>query len=587
MNSNAEKFHAAIERAHGFVSAFLAVKLATFQQVSHNPDRTIDEILKKQQWYADREVPCDSYTWFRAIQSKTLQEIESVMMLHALEKDTKALESKAARWAQGEISQENVLISWGELAQAVRYSATRCGWYLLVHHCSRNGKFEKRVLDEDTSDDRDVPKASDAIVVAKLKTLRGNRDDSLVVRIKQTLQYLDANPELESDFNGHMKDFLGQLKVMEQFADALMLLQTSWPLPYFGETSGCRSSVYFYVNMPRPRFGAATVPLVEAWTEYNESNQFDDTDKKLELYKMTWNETFTAIETQHREGLGEAAAAVLRDLFQYKIDNLEDSDSATTPRRKSRAQIIAMARARKNPPLLAPGKPKKDSSNQTSVRSTADSSSRRIIVTIPRQKAVASSSSTLVDAIAEPTSPHSKFNWGWADSFNATKPSQFGDDVISTSRAEPKAKTHGTPNASLAEEPAADEPEPEPDSPGAGVFIFTDPDLYAILREIFPLSSIQRSQTSLPEPTRRIKFTEVRGLLRSPPLNFREMHIGMPECRWETPTGKWFTFHTPHKKHGGWIEGYVLQNLKGQLRRAFGWTGEEFVLDEDTHRGGE
>ena len=579
MASDAADFLIETQTCLDAVSWCLTCKLEDFLRISHSPTKTVDEVTQRWKWLDQQQVnPADA--WFRAVLATTLQEVETILVFRGLEYDTKELESEMSRWARGDSSRDTVLPMMQAVAQDVRLIASRVGCHLLCHHCSRNGteQEEDKVITEDESKDDDSPLQSDPEVVTQLKQLSQNTNQSLQANIKQTLQFFATTSNLDDEFNGKLEDYLGQLKIMEQMVDLVLRFQPTFRFLHHEGPSGCRSSVCFYVHTPRAELGRASTKVVGAWLNYHEDDQ--PSDDMQSLWKLTWYETFMAIERQHRDS--QHTAASLRRLLEYNV--LRDFEELT-PKRKTRGQLIGMARARKKPTLLDPGKPKagpsREPSEQTPTATAVEGKSNQITLTIRKPKPTASTSTTSHENSHHAAHHSNNSSWGWNTSPSLIKPSQFGDDSIRTPRTEAKQKTRGTLNPALVEEALEDlglsDPEEEPDP---ATYTFTDPALYTLFREVFPLSAPERIRQNVPEPTGRITFTDMRRLLSSPPLSFREITIGMPECKWESPSGKGFSWHTPHKKHGGRIEGKLLKNLRESLRRAFGWTGEEFALVE-------
>ena len=581
MASSAADLLLVVQKAQAAVSDLVMIKHRGLIDVSSSPRRTIDEITEKSRWFSKHGVVCRD-TWCHAIQVTTLFEINVILMLSALEKDMKDLKTEVLRWTQGEFQAETASLLREAVIEDLMHITNRAGGYLLMLHCSRTGEGADAQAQKaaDWSEDCNSPHDSDTAVITHLKSLRGDHELPPQASITKAVQFFARNPSLDDEFNSCLQSYLAPLKLFKHLCDTLIEPLKAWPFHRCpADISCCKSSVCQYLKMGPASLGPDSSEPSEieaAWMAYENADGTTKARNEYDLWKMTWQLAFTAIEKQHTAGSSRPYPTrnALRTFFEYHALFAEDR----TPKRRSRAQVIAMGRARRNPDLPTPTKPKATSSKEASTSEAAEGALAQIMNTMPKCKPDAASSSGACANDRRQSRSH--LNWGWTDSYHTNKPSQFEEETTSTPRAEPKQKTRGIADPALVEEAAPEPEEDDADTPSAEPLIFTDPTLYSWIREIFPLSSALRLQDSLPDPTGRIRFTDVRRLLRSPPLNFREIHIGMPECKWKTPCGKWFIFHTPHKKHGGWIEAKLLQNLPGQLKRLCGWTGEEFVLDE-------
>ena len=388
MASDSVVSHLATQKASAAVSAHLEVRLDEFLRISRSPLRTIDEVTKRWRWYHEQGVEDDD-AWFRAIQSKTLQEVESILVCQSLEKDIKSLRTAAGRWARGETSAADIRPLWDTVVQDVKLLSSRVGVYLLYHHRTRNGPGEAIIEQEDAAITTDSLQESDTALLAQLKKLSGNADGLAQTDIKRTQQFFALHPHLEDQFNGHLMDFLGQLELLETVTKALFEFPLTWTLEPL-EDSDFQGSVSLYASMPMPHFCGTEDTLIEAWKEYNRDALVKT---QYHLWKQTWYETFMAVEMAHRAAHRSGFTSTLRDLLGYKVSPFEEGDSKLTPMRKSRAQIIAMARARKKPPLLTPGKTKAGPMKEPPTKSTTDDSLTLITLKMPKPKSGASSSS--------------------------------------------------------------------------------------------------------------------------------------------------------------------------------------------------
>ena len=580
MASSAADLLLLVQEAQEAVSNLVTIKHRELLDISSSPRRTIDEITEKSRWFLKQGVVC-SDAWCHAIQVTTLFEVNVILMLSALEKDMKDLKSEVLRWTRGEIQAETASLLREAVIEDLMHLTNRAGGYLLMLHRSRTGTDGEAQKAADWSEDCNSPHESDTAVITQLKSLRGDHELPPGASITKAVQFFALNPSLDDEFSGCLQSYLAPLKLFKHLCDTLIEPLKAWPFHRCpADISCCKSSVCQYLKMGPASLGpdsSEPSELEAAWMNYENADGTTEPQGEHDLWKMTWKQAFIAIEKQHTAGSSRPYPTrnALRTFFEYTALFTEDR----TPKRRSRAQVIAMGRARRNPDLPTPTKPKAGPPKEASTSEGSKDALAQIMNTMPKCKAGAASSSGRCSTEQGRSHPH--VSWGWSESHHADKPTQFEEETTSTTRAEPKQKTRGIADPALAEEPVPEPEEDDADTASSETLIFNDPVLYSWIREIFPLSSALRLQDSLPEPTGRIKFTDVRRLLRSPPLNFREIHIGMPECKWETPCGKWLIFHTPHKKHGGWIEAKLLQNLRGQLKRLCGWTGVEFVLDEN------
>ena len=158
-----------------------------------------------------------------------------------------------------------------------------------------------------------------------------------------------------------------------------------------------------------------------------------------------------------------------------------------------------------------------------------------------------------------------------------TRPSQFEEDR-SQARNEPKKKTR----PSL--QPYVEDEEEEPNHPTTAIedsqekLVFRDPTLYDLWCEIFPPPGEGKRRG------RELSFTDLRKVMKAPPLLFAEVNIEMPGVKFRRPRignaeARSFTLHLPHTR-APVFDKQLLDSLRVRLRQNFGWHSEDFVPEE-------
>jgi hypothetical protein len=176
-------------------------------------------------------------------------------------------------------------------------------------------------------------------------------------------------------------------------------------------------------------------------------------------------------------------------------------------------------------------------------------------------------------------------HWGAA---STPRPSQFEDEEDGERRSRSKsAKRRNATNDDTATDPdpatpgltaaptaaaaaaAAATPPPQ-------VLIFTDPELYSIWRAVFPSPREPPART-------KIKWSDLRRALTSPPLNFTEERIVGVECKFKREAMDGYAegmvpLHQPHGRDA-WLEKELLWVTRGPFRHTFGWEAECFAFE--------
>ena len=433
-----DTFHIRLRHVRQAVAHVISINNTDFLTLCRSPKNTIGKILNRGEWLLQADVS-DLDAWSTAVFTATFEPIESVVILKLLDNDLRVLADEVSRIRrEGGQSYDRLMDAWEAVAEDVRNIVERTGFYLLSHH-------RMNPLTEEEPPTNCLPAILPVLLHRKLST-------SLRYRIFAVLEYFDHWSDVGQDFNGFLQTYLRPVRVAELVLDVLESLAIV--SPSVSDETARRSSVWRYKQLGPPQSSDSKVEaLFKAWNQWACGERTNQS-----LWKVIWCSTYKAMDSVWRQNLHADVASDLHSLLDSHAFLSIDSQEST-PKRKSRAQVLGEARKRKNLGLIP------------SARPTSESHPAPLVSTVPR-KTFQLQNLSLKDVV-----PH----WGtWANPTTENR-SQWQEDAP---RETPKEKTRGIRGperfSELPEEGLQEHLENDK-------MIFTSHKLYDLWREVFPL----------------------------------------------------------------------------------------------------
>lgn len=567
-------FDAAIQTAHDSVVEKLEGLQVEYIDMCRLPDLSLRKICMECSWYCSAGLT-PANACYQGLRAVVVEGFESVMMLNSLRGDLSKL-MRALKRAQKDETTEDVLFdAWSAVAEDLRLMTSRTAFLATMDHLALP------LLDRT---ERMLPKASSDASIGKMCLLHLSDDLQLETAIPQTLDfYRDPTLNMAHYSTEGLKKKLSDLELYLKVAMGLLKFKS--PLPSFhGDSKRCKSLVCQYMTSvsPNPSETAKHVEeIVAKWKKWIFDGNLQSIRERNMLHRQTWSAMWRVNEDRWRPALSDKGVRVLNSLLVPMFTTGEIKIN-TPPGRKTKSQLLAEVRARKNQQLLAPGtpitkKPRKDSDQEASEVSETFSEQKSSLTPSKKTPKFPDLSKLLISATH--THPSSR---EWPEPATP-RPSQFGAEPEPRSSAKVKTRARTSCQPTVESDDEDEEADRilarEPERDQGSRLIFTSRKDYMLWRELFP----NPGDKSIPLRTGELKFDDFHKIMTHPPISFRSVYVRAVEVKFERdardgwPKGV-FTMHRPHS--GNVLYRSLLGDMRERLRKTFGWRGEHFVLEE-------